>query len=407
MFDDEDELFSMGDDSMMSQPLPTQPASYSNGGGAMADGLDLDMNMDMMGGGMGMGDDIDFDADSLDMALPPKPANPKAAKAAATNGSSSSGAPPIIDLIDDDDDDAYMGMNMPLPSLDNPPPRPAMAATKSGGGGGGGGAPAIPDLSSPLSGLGIPDPYAPLASLPAMEFPDLSAPTVDYRAQAQIDPAEAMRQMTQSMGLQGSGGMGGLDDLDGSDGAAPGMPQMARFSVPPGGMQPMGGAMPGMNMQRASMGPMQPMGGPMPGMGRAGGGGGMGGAMPFVPQMYQTTGVTGPASDSFKDRVKYGATVATENIEKTLEFLQLKKKDKAKHYVKAVLDKVRLDDPTLHEVNLSACRLNKGKLQSLVKSLRTNNQVKKLDFSNHGLAGGDASVIYLAKHLQDNKTITW
>jgi hypothetical protein len=395
MFDDEDDMFSMGDDSMM---LPLPPTNGGGGGGGGMGGNfqhqsaygDDDMGM---GGGMDMGLDGLDDGDDFaldNMALPPKPSNPKAAASSSGFADNNSMAP-VIDLIDDDDDDAYASMNMPLPNLDaaGPPPRPSApsasgTSTKS---------PAPDDISSQLMTVGLLDPYAPMSAIPALEFPDLSSPTVDYRAQAQIDPAEAMRQITSSMGL------GDMPDMSDPDNPTPGAPNMPRYSTGP--MAPMN--------PRASMGPMNPQMG-VQGGGGGGGGGGRGalsGQMPFAPQMYQATSKTGPASDSFKDRAKYTATIAAENVEKTLEYLQLKKKDKAKHYVKAVLDKVRLDDPTLNEVNLSACRLNKGKLQSLVKSLRTNSQVKKLDFSNHGLAGGDGSVIYLAKHLQDNKAITW
>lgn len=104
--------------------------------------------------------------------------------------------------------------------------------------------------------------------------------------------------------------------------------------------------------------------------------------------------------------MRVAKTVAKGGTE-ALETIGVKEKDKAKNYVRAVFDRLRNNDPTLNEVQLSQCRLGKSKLQELEKCLQNNTVVRKIDLSNRGVSDPESNLSTLTRALHDNPYITW
>eukprot|EP01096_Ripella_sp_DP13-Kostka_P013510 TRINITY_DN587_c0_g1_i3.p1 TRINITY_DN587_c0_g1~~TRINITY_DN587_c0_g1_i3.p1 ORF type:complete len:1377 (+),score=731.02 TRINITY_DN587_c0_g1_i3:157-4287(+) len=84
-----------------------------------------------------------------------------------------------------------------------------------------------------------------------------------------------------------------------------------------------------------------------------------------------------------------------------------KEQAKANQYVKATLERVKANDPELDDLQLSSCRLNKKRVKKLREALKTNTNVKKIDFNKMGLDDAEDSIRVLTKSLAYNNNITW
>lgn len=84
-----------------------------------------------------------------------------------------------------------------------------------------------------------------------------------------------------------------------------------------------------------------------------------------------------------------------------------KEQAKANQYVKATVERVRANDPSLIELQISSCKVSTDRLKQLRDALKSNNTIKKIDASKMGLANCEESVHILSKALHTNSSVTW